>query len=567
MAAGAGYQFGEFVLNLDRGCLQKAGADLALRPKSLDVLRYLVERAGRLVPKDEVVDAVWPKVTVSDDALTQCIRDIRKVLGDDGERFIRTVQRRGYIFVAEAAPLAPSEAPPPRRPSAKGVTAADGPAPARAPASLNGHTAAITALAALTAFTLVAGALAVWALGWLDRRPPATETRMTIAVLPFATQAEDWLGDGIAEDVLTAVSRFRDLTVIGRYSSFRYRGEAVDVRQIGKDLNAQYIVQGTVRRDGDRVRVTAQLVDAKTAATRWTERYDRPSAEVFAIQDDVVDKVAAQLVVHAREATAARLRAKPPASLEVYELALRGRKSVLAFTRDGTIEGKALAERAIGIDPTYAPAQEALAQALMQLYLQPYSEHQGTPAMLQQARAALEKAVALDPHFSNAHSTLGWVLMWAREHEASLEAFRKAIGLNASDGAGYRGYADALSFGGRHRESIEAWERAERLDPFYPATALALRARAYTMLGEFEPALRLTSTCAERLPKLFTCFIYRAAAAAAAGLEDEARAAARRLLEVYPKFSIQRHMRMLPFRSEADAGRFAGYLRRAGLPE
>ena len=117
-----------------------------------------------------------------------------------------------------------------------------------------------------------------------------------------------------------------------------------------------------------------------------------------------------------------------------------GRKAVLAFTRDGTVEGKALPERTIAIDPTYSPAWEALAQALMHLYLQPYSEHQGTPAMLQQARAALEKAVAPDPHFSSAHSTLGWVLVWAREHEASFEAFRKAIGLNGRNAAGYRGY-------------------------------------------------------------------------------------------------------------------------------
>ena len=228
MAAGAGYRFGEFVLNLDRGCLQKAGADLALRPKSFDVLRYLVERAGRLVSKDEVVGAVWPNVIVSDDALTQCIRDIRKVLSDDGERFIRTVQRRGYMFAAAAIPLTAAAGP-------------DVPQPDRAPAdgagaNLKGWSAAIagdrrgrTAALAVLAL-LVAGAIAVWALGWLDPQPPATDTRLTIAVLPFANQGEEWLGDGIAEDVMTAVSRFRDLTVIGRTSSFRYRGEALDVR-------------------------------------------------------------------------------------------------------------------------------------------------------------------------------------------------------------------------------------------------------------------------------------------------------------------------------------------------
>jgi DNA-binding winged helix-turn-helix (wHTH) protein len=245
MAAGAGYRFDQFVLNLDRSCLQKGGADLALRPKAFDVLRYLVERSGRLATKDELVAAVWPNVIVSDDSLAQCIRDIRKVLNDDGEQFIRTVQRRGYMFVAETLPLAADASAPSQTPAAvasSGGRIAGG-------LELKGQTVPIAALAAMA---LVAGALAAWALGWLDGRSPATETRLTIAVLPFATQGEDWLGDGIAEDIMTAVSRFRDLTVIGRTSSFRYRGDAVDVRQVGKDLNAHYVLQGSVRRDGDR---------------------------------------------------------------------------------------------------------------------------------------------------------------------------------------------------------------------------------------------------------------------------------------------------------------------------
>jgi TolB-like protein/DNA-binding winged helix-turn-helix (wHTH) protein len=552
MAAGAGYRFGPFVLNLDRGCLQKGGADLALRPKAFDVLRYLVERAGRLATKDELVGAVWPNVIVSDDSLAQCIRDIRKVLNDDGEQFIRTVQRRGYMFVAETSPIA----------------AADPPAAGRVPvdaAGLRRRGAPIAALAALA--VLVAAAAAAWAFGWFEHQPPATETRLTIAVLPFATQGEDWLGDGIAEDIMTAVSRFRDLTVIGRNSSFRYRGGAVDVRQVGKDLNAHFILQGSVRRSGDRVRITAQLVDARTAASRWTERYDRPFADVFAIQDDVADKVAAQLFAHAREATVTRLLTRPTDSLEVYELALRGRKVYRTFTREGAIEARALAERAIAIDASYAPAWEVLTQSLLQFYIQPYDEHQGTPAMLRQARAAAEKAASLDANFATAQATLGVALMWAREHEASLDAFRKAIKLNPNDAVAHSGYANALSYAGFNRESIQAWERAERLDPFHPALWLALKARAHVMLRQFEPALRLTRSCAERLPKRFGCFIHLAIAARELGLEEEARAAARRLIEIYPRFTIQRHMRIAPFRNEADAARFAEYLRRAGLPE
>jgi TolB-like protein len=516
------------------------------------VLRYLVERAGRLATKDELVGAVWPNVIVSDDSLAQCIRDIRKVLNDDGEQFIRTVQRRGYMFVAETSPIA----------------AADPPAAGRVPvdaAGLRRRGAPIAALAALA--VLVAAAAAAWAFGWFEHQPPATETRLTIAVLPFATQGEDWLGDGIAEDIMTAVSRFRDLTVIGRNSSFRYRGGAVDVRQVGKDLNAHFILQGSVRRSGDRVRITAQLVDARTAASRWTERYDRPFADVFAIQDDVADKVAAQLFAHAREATVTRLLTRPTDSLEVYELALRGRKVYRTFTREGAIEARALAERAIAIDASYAPAWEVLTQSLLQFYIQPYDEHQGTPAMLRQARAAAEKAASLDANFATAQATLGVALMWAREHEASLDAFRKAIKLNPNDAVAHSGYANALSYAGFNRESIQAWERAERLDPFHPALWLALKARAHVMLRQFEPALRLTRSCAERLPKRFGCFIHLAIAARELGLEEEARAAARRLIEIYPRFTIQRHMRIAPFRNEADAARFAEYLRRAGLPE
>src|SRR5262245_42684774 len=398
MAAGAGYRFGEFVLNLDRGRLQKAGADLALRPKSFDVLRYLVERAGRLATKDELVSAVWPDVIVSDDSLTQCVRDIRKVLGDDGERFIKTVPRRGYMFVAEIAPLTAEE------PAAAALAPADHAGAAAVHVGVRRLARGIDVrgriapIAALAAIIVLAGVAAAWALGWLGRPPPATtETPLTIAVLPFDAQDEDWLGDGLAEDIMTAVSRFRDLTVIGRTSSFRYRGNAVDVRQVGKDLGAHYVLQGSVRRSGEQVRVTAQLVDASTAAVRWTERYDRPFADVFAIQDDVVAKVAGQLFVQMRDATVARLRGKPPASLEVYELALRARMSIRALTHEGATEAQGLCERAIAIDPGYARAWEVLADALIHFYLFPYNERQHTLPQLQRARAAAEKAVALAP--------------------------------------------------------------------------------------------------------------------------------------------------------------------------
>jgi TolB-like protein/DNA-binding winged helix-turn-helix (wHTH) protein len=554
MAAGAGYRFGEFVLNIDRRCLRKGGAELALRPKAFDVLRYLVERAGRLATKDELVSAVWPDVIVSDDSLAQCIRDIRKVLSDDSDQFIKTLPRRGYMFVAEAAPFDGTETP---AAAAVWVKRSD----------LRRLALPIAALAAL----VLVAALGAWGRGWLGRQPSVTDTRMTIAVLPFAylgdKPGEDWLADGIAEDIRTAVSRFRDSAVIGRYSSSRYRGDAIDIRQAARELGAHYLLQGSVRRSGDRLRITAQLIDPQTGASRWSERYDRPFSDVFAIQDEVAGKVAAQLVAHAREATIARLRTRAPADLEVYELVLRSRKAFQSFKHEGVLESRALCERAIAIDANYTPAWVLLSNALLQLFIQPYSEQHGMTAMLQQARTAAEKAVSLDADSASAQATLGFSLVWAREHEGGLEAFRKAIGLNPDDDIAWVGYAQALSFAGFNREALDAWQRAQHLNPFVPGVWFGIGSNPHIMLREFEPALRLARSCTERTPTYYPCFMFLAIAANELGREDEARSAVQRLLELYPKFSIGRHMQVAPFGKDADAAQFAEYLRRTGLPE
>jgi adenylate cyclase len=555
MAAGAGYRFGEFVLNIDRRSLQKGGAELALRPKAFDVLRYLVERAGRLATKDELVSAVWPDVIVSDDSLAQCIRDVRKALSDDGDRFIKTLPRRGYMFVAETAPFDGTE-----RATAAVVRS-----------KLSDLRRLALPIAALTALVLVVAALGAWSRGWLDRQPPVTDARLTIAVLPFTylgdKPGEDWLADGIAEDIRTAVSRFRDLAVIGRYSSSRYRGDAVDIRQAAKELGAHYVLQGSVRRSGDRLRITGQLVDPRTGASRWSERYDRPFADLFAIQDEVASKVAAQLVAHAREATIARLRTRAPADLEVYELVLRSRKAFQSFKREGVLESRALCERAIAIDANYAPAWVLLSNALLQLYIQPYSEHHGMPAMLQQARTAAERAVALDADSASAQAALGFSLVWAREHEGGLEAFRKAVGLNPNDDTAWVGYAQALSYAGFNRESLDVWRRAEHLNPFVPGVWFGIRAKPHIMLREFEPAFPLVRSCTERTPTHYPCFMFLAIAAKELGRDDAARGAVRRLLELYPKFTIKRHLGVAPFKKDVDAVQLSVYLRRAGLPE
>jgi TolB-like protein len=236
-AAVTGFSFEGFVLDLGRGSLlTRAGEEIPLRRQSFELLRLLVENAGRLLDRDTINRAIWPDVTVTDDSITQCISDIRRAIGNDAQRILKTVLRRGYLFAARVGTQ--------RYPQ-------------------TGQAAPNLAL----------------------------PDKPSIAVLPFQNISGDpdqeYFADGMVEDITTGLSRIRSLFVISRHSAFTYKGSAVDVRQVGRELGVRYVLEGSVRRGGNRVRVNAQLIDAETGAHVWAERYDRDLADVFAVQDEI----------------------------------------------------------------------------------------------------------------------------------------------------------------------------------------------------------------------------------------------------------------------------------------
>ena len=544
----AGHSFGPFVLNLDRLSLQEGGSDRELRPKAFDVLLLLVEHGGRLVTKDEIVKAVWPKVVVNDDAIAQCIRDIRKVLGDEGDRFIRTVPRRGYMFVADVEPLA--------------LRGSSGREPTRAV-----HQRRLTAALAIVGALLALGVVLFWFPG--SRSGTHKQIGPSVAVLPFdaGTVEQAYLGEGLAEDVAAAVSRFQDLIVISPHSSFQYTPLEEDLRKVGRDLGVRYVLRGSVRRESDRLRITAQLIGAEDLATLWIEQYDRPYAAVLSIPDEIAGKVAAQLVGHVRNDIAQSSSGRDPSSLEAYELVLRARKAYGTFTKSGAIEALDLAQHAAVIDPGSGSAWDLVARTLLQFYLQPYDENWRSRAQLEKAQVAAYRAVALKPDWSTARSTLGYVHLWLREYDAGLEAARQAIALNPNDTVAVVTYAEALAFTGDQRGAVEAWNQAKELDPFSPPVNLALTARSYTFLGEPNKALELARSCVAIAPTLQPCLLQLAIAAKAAGRDDEARSTVARLIENNPSFSVKFQVDLVPFRHSEDSDKFADLMRRAGLPD
>ena len=539
-------RFDRFTLDRARGRLQADGVDVELRPKSFEVLRQLIENAGRLMSKDELARVVWPNVVVTDDSLVQCIHDVRKVLGDEDQRFIKTVPRRGYMFVANVdVDLGAAALPLPRRDR-------------RRPAAVG----SALALVLVTAF-------AVLTFAWHNGRSSPQGQGLTIAVLPFATLGpsnDRHFSDGLAEDIITAISRFRDVTVIAPNSSFRYR-EDVDIPTAGRELGAAFIVKGSVGRDQGRVRINVQLLDTRSGATRWAERYDRPLGSVFELQDEVADQVVSKVVGHARQLAAQRIRTRHANTLQAYELVLKARQGFNAFTREAALESLPLLQQATALDPSYAPAWELLARLLLRFYVVPFDSSYVTPQVLEQARDAALKALALDPDLSAAYDALGFAQLLLQQYDASLASLRHAIALNPNDAGAYRSYGNALGAVGEHRASIEAFERSRRLDPFSPPVIFGLMARAHNMLGEHERALPLARECGERAPGLRVCFMTLAVAAAQLGESDQAQAAVRRLLEIDPRTSIRRLTEPKRFRLESDETLWVEQLRAAGIPE
>lgn len=547
--AGRYIRFSHFTLDLDRMSLLDGAEQVELRPKAFDTLVALVERSGRVVSKDDLVAIVWPDVTVNDDALAQCVRDIRKAIGDADQKIVKTVPRRGYLF---AAPIEFAE---------------DGSGAARTSSRRSGR---LTPLAA----SLVAIAIVTAVVLWNYSSSPtnaalfARTPQATVAVLPFDAGGESgetvWLGEGLADEVILTMSRFRDLAVIARTSSFGYRD--ADLATIRDTLGADFAVQGSVRRNGDQLRLAVQLVDLHTGVNRWANRFERPYADLPLILEEVSMEMVSALVAQARDAVAER-SAHGIADLSAYELTMKARRDLLMFERVQTFEALRLVEQALEADPGYAVAWDLLAQIRVQFFIQPYDEQRGDPATLVLAREAAARAVSLDPAYSTARATLAGLLSRQGDYEGALEMLRHALELNPNDATALSTYADILDRSGDHGASLAAWNALAKLDPAGPILRLALTSRAQTFNGDLEGALASARACEARGPQFQPCLVFLAVAAAAIGEEDAARRAGQRLLEVNPRFTISGHFQVIPFRRSEDIALMRQHLLAAGLPE
>jgi len=406
------------------------------------------------------------------------------------------------------------------------------------------------------------------------KAPLPVPDKPSIAVLPFQNlsgdPAQEYLGDGIVEDITTELCRFSELFVIARNSSFQYKGKAIDVRQVGRELGVRYVLEGSVRRGGDRIRISVQLVDAATGAHRWAERYDRQIKDVFAVQDEVARTSVAILSAHVNQAEIERTLNKPPETWEAYDYYLRASERHASFWSSFKVtelyETRRLLEQSLASDPKYARAYARLAWTHATAWSNPLDGDYLNPTCLDRAYHLARKAEQLNPNLPQAHAQLGQVLLRRREHEAAIVEFERAMALNPNF-TDWR-FAEVLVYAGHSARAIEVVEQHMRLDPFYVPLAPQWLGAAHYMLKQYSQALPLLRECVSRAPDFRGGHLLLAATYAQLGNIEQARAEAAEVLRIEPRWTIEGTSKRLgSFKGPGDAEHLFDGLRKAGLPE
>ncbi len=522
--------FGEdYEIDVERRELRRAQLQIHVEPQVFDLLVYLVQNRDRVVSKDDLIASVWAGRIVSDSTLTSRINAARTAVGDNGDdqKLIRTIARKGLRFIGAVRIKAnPAE---PARDS--------GPPPSAIPEH--------------------------------GRRPVlALPDRPAIAVLPFVNISGDpeqeYFSDGITEDIITALSKLRWFFVIARNSSFIYKGKAVHLKQVAAELGVGYVIEGSVRRGGDRLRITAQLNDVATGSHIWADRYDRGLADVFAVQDEITEAIVGAIEPQLYAAENFRARRKTPDNMDAWDLVMRALSHYWRVTRQDNVVAQALLEKAISIDPNYGQALGVLATS------HTFSAHMGWEDMAVSAPTAERAAVAAmqsDSEDPWAHHALGCVYLFTRRFDDSLAEFELALRLNPnfSLAQGYCGLT--LAYCGRWQEAHEAACRAIRLSPRDPFSAVYHGIAAYSQFigGNYDEAMRLAREGIRQRSDFVGAHRVLTAATAMAGQPEVAKTALQALQRAQPSISLTWIAEHMPIRDDVEREHYLSAFRRAGL--
>ncbi|MBK3734442.1 CadC-family transcriptional regulator [Azospirillum brasilense] len=530
------FRFGECVLDQERRELTLRGQVVGVGPQVFDLLLHLVRNRDRVVSKDDLLEAVWNGRIVSESTITSHINAVRKAIGDSGgeQRLVRTVPRKGFRFVG----------------------AIEG-------GAIEGGTIEVSAIDV--------GAAEVGTIGETPSGP-VLPGKPSITVLPFQNLSgdpeQDYFADGVVEDIIAALSRLRWLFVIARNSSFAYKGRAVDVTDIGRELGVRYVLEGSVRKAGNRVRITGQLIDATSGTHLWAERFEGMLDDLFELQDRIAESVVGAIAPQLERAEIERAKRKPTESLDAYDYYLRGMAKLHSGTREAIDAALPLFQRATDLDPEFASAYGGAAWCHLWRKVNGWMTDRPREVAegVRLARLAVEfgrdDAVAL----TRAGHALGH---FVGDLDGGIALIDRAVLLNPNFAPAWflGGYLRA--FRGETESASAHFAHAARLSPLDPEMyrMQAGTALAHFFAGRYDCAATWADKALGNLPGLLVAIALTAASHALARRTEEARQAMQRLRALDPSLRVSTLREWLPIHRPEDLTRFAEGLRLAGLPE
>jgi TolB-like protein/DNA-binding winged helix-turn-helix (wHTH) protein/Tfp pilus assembly protein PilF len=539
------FRIGDWRVDPDSGRVTRDGRSIKLEPRVMDLLVYLALRPGQVLSREELERSIWSGTVVGYDALTSAIIKLRKAFGDDSHHpwLIETVAKKGYRLIAP-------------------VTAPGGDAPSAAarmgPLALRRVVVGLAAAAAI-------GFVAVW-LGVQRTAPPAAPAP-SIAVLPFTNLSGDrnfeYFSDGITEDITTDLSRLSGLVVIARNSAFAYKDQPLAIKSVAEALGVRYVVEGSVRRSGSDLRVTARLIDSETGSHLWTERYQRRMQDVFAVQDDVTRKIVAALALTLTEKEKESVARRYTSNIEAYDLLLRGQSLYARSTKETNTQARELYQRAIRLDPAFARAHAALALTHADDFR--YGWSGDTAASIKTAVEIARHAVATGDSIPQTHWVLGYVYVSNKQIDEGVTAAERAIALEPNNADAHTTLAYGRVYQGRAPEAVALVGKAMRLNPRYPAQYPSILGRSYYHAGRYREAIDTLRHALEMNPIRTPARLYLVLSHMALDQLDDARWEATEILVHAPDFRVESVDHTLPVADARTLARMKDNLRLAGL--
>lgn len=538
--------------------IQHDGREQKIEPKAMVVLVCLAQNSGQVVTREMLEETAWAGMVVGYDSLASAIIKLRKAFNDDSRhpRVIETLPKKGYRLIVPVS-------------SAEGGFTSDivQPEAASAPDRSGLHKFKLVALIFILLLA-VPGLLLFYDDPVEDNQTPAIiDLKPAIAVLPFNNLSNDpeqeYFSDGITADLITDLSKLSGLSVIARNSVFSYKNSDVDVRKIGQELGVSYILEGSIRKAGDQVRISARLIDTSNSYNIWAERFDGSLDNIFAFQDEVTSKIISSLEIRLTDKDRSRLAHKYSNSIEAYDMFLHGWQNLWLSSREGVLQARENFRQAVELDQNFARAYANLALTYIYDHMHGWSEE--SDQALQQAHLHADRAIALDPGLPQVHWVKGFADIFSRDYQAALRRAERSIELDPNFADGYGLLGNILNYAGKPKQAAIEMQKAMRLNPRHPFIYKVIYGEILFNQRDYKNAIKNFTLALESNPDIEESRLWLAAALAHAGRTDDAGWQLEQIRMAGSDLSLARIERVVPFKDPEQRKHLIDGLYKAGL--